>query len=149
MWSHKAQWLLAIVALLMVACGGSNKRHAEVHDIEGEVWSTTEEFTYTNEDSLATRDISIVVRYSMDYVADSVPMRVMTISPDSLVLEEPFTLHIPHLGDMRPAEHTFLYRRNVTLRSKGDYRFRLTPEHPVEGIAAVGIVISDNNPNNE
>lgn len=147
--SHIVCWLLAIGTLFMVACGSNDKRHSEMHDIEGEVWSTTEEFTYTNEDSLATRDISIVVRYSMDYVADSVTLRVMTISPDSLVFEEPFTLHIPHLGDMRPAEHTFLYRRNVTLRNKGDYRFRLTPEEPVEGIAAVGVVISDNNPNNE
>jgi hypothetical protein len=141
---------LAIVALsaLCVAC--NEPQHSiEMHDMDEAVWSNAEEFTYDNQDSLSKRDISIVVRYSMDYVADSVPRRVMTISPDALVLEEPFTLHIPHLGDMRPAEHTFLYRRNVTLRSKGDYRFRLTPEYPVEGIAAVGIVISDNNPNNE
>lgn len=149
MWCRKAQWLLAIVALLMVACGGSDKRHAEVHDIEGEVWSATEEFSYTNEDSLSRRDISIVVRYSMDYVADSVALRMMTISPDSLLFEEPFTLHIPHLGDMRPEEQTFVYRRGVTLKRKGDYRFRLTPEETVEGIAAVGVVISDNNPNKE
>lgn len=147
--SHIACWLLAMGALFMVACGGSAERHSEVHDIEGEVWSATEEFVYSNEDSLSQRDISIVVRYSMDYVADSVTLRVMTISPDSLLFEEPFTLHIPHLADMRPEEQTFVYRRNVTLRNKGDYRFRLTPEEPVEGIAAVGVVISENNPNNE
>ena len=147
--SHIACWLLAMGALFMVACGGSAERHSEVHDIEGEVWNAPEEFVYSNEDSLSQRDISIVVRYSMDYVAVSVTLRVMTISPDSLLFEEPFTLHIPHLADMRPEEQTFVYRRNVTLRNKGDYRFRLTPEEPVEGIAAVGVVISENNPNNE
>lgn len=147
--SRIAQWLLPIIALLMVACGGSGKRHADVHDIKGEVWSTTSEFPFMNEDSLSKRDIAIVVRYSMEYVADSVALKVMTISPDSMLLEEPFTLHIPHLADMRPREHTFVYRRGVILKRKGDYRFRLTPAEPVEGISAVGIVISENNSNNE
>lgn len=138
-----ARWLLPTVALLMVACGGGEKRHAEAHDIEGEVWDNTEEFVYNNQDSLAVRDIAIIVRYDMDYVADSVPLRILTISPDSLIYEEPFTLHIPHLADMYPEEHTFVYRRNVTLQRKGDYRFRITPETPVEGIMAVGMVLSD------
>ena len=139
-----ARWLLLpAVALFTVACGSGDKRHAEVHDIEGEVWNHTEEFVYNNQDSLAVRDIAITVRYDMDYVADSVPLRILTISPDSLIYEEPFTLHIPHLADMYPEEQTFIYRRNVTLRNKGDYRFRITPEAPVEGIMAVGMVVSD------
>ncbi|MBR2429019.1 MAG: hypothetical protein IKB15_03465 [Alistipes sp.] len=138
-----ARWLLPTVALLMVACGGE-RRHAEAHDIEGSVWDYTEEFVYSNDDSLAKRDISIVVRYDMEYVADSVALSILTISPDSLLYEEPFTLHIPHLADMYPEEHSFVYRRNVTLQRKGDYRFRLTPEARVEGIKAVGLVVSDN-----
>lgn len=138
-----ARWLLAVAAPLVVACGGGDKRHAEVHDIEGEVWDHTEEFVYSNNDSLMRRDISIVVRYDMDYVADSVPLRILTISPDSLLYEEPFTLHIPHLADMYPEEQSFVYRRDVVLQRKGDYRFRITPESPVEGIMAVGMVVSD------
>lgn len=136
------RWMILPLLLLVVACGGT-ERKAVVHDIEGEVWSEAEEFSYTNEDSLSKRDISIVVRYSMPYVADSLPLRVLTISPDSMLLDEPFTLHIPHLADMYPEEHTFVYRSNVVLRRKGDYIFRLTPDNPVEGIAAVGIVVSE------
>lgn len=141
--SKIVRWLILPLMVVVVACG-STERKAEAHDIVGEVWSEAEEFTYTNEDSLSRRDLSIVVRYSMPYIADSLPLRILTISPDSMLLEEPFTLHIPHLADMYPEEHTFVYRRNVVLGLKGDYLFRLTPEHPVEGISAVGLVVSDN-----
>ena len=136
------QWLILPLMVAVVACGGT-ERKAVVHDIEGEVWSEAEEFRYTNEDSLSKRDLSIVVRYSMSYVADSLPLRVLTISPDSMLLEEPFTLRIPHLADMYPEEQSFVYRSNVVLRRKGDYIFRLTPEYPIEGISAVGIVVSE------
>lgn len=136
------RWLILPLMVAVVACGGT-ERKAVVHDIEGEVWSEAEEFRYTNEDSLSKRDLSIVVRYSMSYVADSLPLRVLTISPDSMLLEEPFTLRIPHLADMYPEEQSFVYRSNVVLRRKGDYIFRLTPEHPIEGISAVGIVVSE------
>ena len=136
------RWLILPLMVAVVACGGT-ERKAVVHDIEGEVWNEAEEFRYTNEDSLSKRDLSIVVRYSMSYVADSLPLRVLTISPDSMLLEEPFTLRIPHLADMYPEEQSFVYRSNVVLRRKGDYIFRLTPEHPIEGISAVGIVVSE------
>lgn len=136
------RWLILPLMVAVVACGGT-ERKAVVHDIEGEVWSEAEEFRYTNEDSLSKRDLSIVVRYSMSYVADSLPLRVLTISPDSMLLEEPFTLRIPHLADMYPEEQSFVYRSNVVLRRKGDYIFRLTPEYPIEGISAVGIVVSE------
>ena len=136
------RWLILPLMVAVVACGGT-ERKAVVHDIEGEVWSEAEEFRYTNEDSLSKRDLSIVVRYSMSYVADSLPLRVLTISPDSMLLEEPFTLRIPHLADMYPEEQSFVYRSNVVLRRNGDYIFRLTPEYPIEGISAVGIVVSE------
>lgn len=131
-----------VVALVSVACSSST-RSVEMHDQESAVWSRVEEFYYDNNDSLARRDIAIVVRYDKGYVADSVPMRILTISPDSLVVEEHFTLQIPHLADMRPEEHTFIYRSNAVLRHKGRYTFRLTPEIPTEGISSVGIVISE------
>jgi hypothetical protein len=136
------RWLIVPLLIVVVACGGT-ERKAVVHDIEGEVWSEAEEFRYTNEDSLTKRDISIVVRYSKPYVADSLPLKVLTISPDSMLLDEPFTLHIPHLADMYPEEQSFVYRSHVVLGRKGDYIFRLTPDNPVEGIAAVGIVVSE------
>lgn len=120
-------------------------RSVEISDTENDKWSTVEEFYYDNVDTLTRRDISIVVRYGHGYTADSVAMSILSISPDSMVFEETFTLRIPRLGDMRPAEHTFLYRRNVLLSKEGRYTFRLKPDAVVEGISSVGLVISEVN----
>lgn len=132
--------VVAVVMLMMTACGGE-VRNIEVHDTEAKVWAAAEEFVYNNSDTLSRRNIAIMVRYDGDYVAKEVPMRILTISPDSMVLEEKFTLRIPQLADMRPEEHMFKYRSNVLLRRKGEYRFRLTPDEPVMGIASVGIIV--------
>lgn len=129
-------------ALVVVSCQESN-RTVEMHDMETSAWESAEEFVYDNCDSLAERDISIVVRYDNGYVADSVSLSVLTISPDSMVVEEPFTLHIPRIRAVRPEEQTFLYRSRVVLSRKGEYRFRLTPDTLVEGIASVGIIVEE------
>lgn len=134
---------LAFVVVALVSCSNAG-RNVEVHDVDGCMWSGAEEFAYSNTDSLSKRDISIVVRYGKGYVADSVALRILSISPDSMVFEEPFTLYIPRVAEVRPQEQTFAYRRNVVLGTKGEYRFRLTPQHPVEGISSVGIVIDGN-----
>ncbi|MBP3547809.1 MAG: hypothetical protein J6J64_03955 [Alistipes sp.] len=134
-------WML-IVALAAVSCRGTGQS-VEMHDTEQSTWSRSEEFVYINEDSVSQRDIALVVRYGSGYVADSVALTILSISPDSMVVEEPFTLHIPHLGDMRPAEQRFTYRRRVVLGHKGEYLFRLSPTVPVEGISSVGIAITE------
>ncbi|MBO5698177.1 MAG: hypothetical protein J6R90_07285 [Alistipes sp.] len=133
--------LLAVVAIAM-ACN-TTPRTVEVIDHEGSVWSSAEEIYYTNQDSLLKRDIKIVVRYDRTYKADSIALRVLTVAPDSMVLEEPFVLRVPRLNDLRPEEQTFVYRSNVVLKHKGDYLFRLTPETAVEGIASVGLIIEE------
>lgn len=135
---------LAIVTLsaLCVAC--NEPQHSiEMHDMDEAVWSNAEEFTYDNQDSLSKRDISIVVRYGSDYVADSVSLRILAISPDSLVTEEPFTLRIPRIKEVRPEEQTFLYRKDVVLGRCGEYTFRITPDTLVEGISSVGLMIGE------
>lgn len=135
---------LAIVVLsaLCVAC--NEPQHSiEMHDMDEAVWSNAEEFTYDNQDSLSKRDISIVVRYGSDYVADSVSLRILAISPDSLVTEEPFTLRIPRIKEVRPEEQTFLYRKDVVLGRCGEYTFRITPDTLVEGISSVGLMIGE------
>ncbi|MBO5889902.1 MAG: hypothetical protein J6Q28_00540 [Alistipes sp.] len=133
-----------VVVLLMVGCA-SPQRSVEMHDTEHSVWSESEDFYYDNTDTLSQREISVVVRYGMGYVADSVALSILCVSPDSLVVEEPFTLHIPHLSDMRPEVQSFPYRRNVVLGKKGRYLFRLRPHESVEGISSVGLVIGENN----
>lgn len=134
--------VLGLITLMMVGCG-SEERTVEVHDTEAKIWSESENFKYDNTDTLHRRQILITVRYDGDYVEEEVPMTILTVSPDSMVLEEKFTLRIPQLADMRPEEHTFTYRNNVLLKRKGTYHFRLTPELPAEGIAAVGLIIDE------
>ena len=135
---------LAIVAFasLMVACN-EQSHTIEMHDMAKSVWSTAEEYHYDNADSLSKRDISIVVRYGADYVADSVNLRILAISPDSMVTEERFTLRIPRIKEVRPEEQTFLYRKDVVLGRCGEYTFRITPDTLVEGISSVGLMIGE------
>lgn len=142
MWRRVLSIAVAIVAVAMVACGGES-RSVEMHDTESMVWFQAEEFEYDNSDTLSRRNLSITVRYDGKYVASEVPMTILTVSPDSMVLEERFTLRIPQLADMRPDENTFIYRKNVLLKRKGTYKFRLTPDGPVEGIASVGIIVDE------
>ena len=133
---------LALIVAIMVACS-TTQRSVEMHDNERNQWAEYEDFYYDNTDTLGKRDIAIAVRYNNGYVADSVALSILCVSPDSLVSEEPFTIHIPHLADMRPEVQTFPYRRNVILGTKGRYLFRLRPDNAIEGISSVGIVISD------
>lgn len=142
MWRRVLSIAVTIVAVAMVACGGES-RSVEMHDTESMVWFQAEEFEYDNSDTLSRRNLSITVRYDGKYVASEVPMTILTVSPDSMVLEERFTLRIPQLADMRPDENTFIYRKNVLLKRKGTYKFRLTPDEPVEGIASVGIIVDE------
>lgn len=130
------------MALFVVACANAN-RSVMMNDTDHTLWSEYEDFYYDNTDTLAKRDIAIVVRYGKGYVADSVALSILCVSPDSLVSDEPFTIHIPHLADMRPEVQTFPYRRNVVLVTEGRYLFRLRPESAVEGISSVGLAISD------
>ncbi|MBO5881702.1 MAG: hypothetical protein J6Q21_00515 [Alistipes sp.] len=135
---------VVVVAMAMVVVSCKETQHSvKMHDMETSVWGAVEEFVYDNSDSLSKRDLSIVVRYGSGYVADSVNVRVLAISPDSMVVEEPFTLRIPRIKEVRPMEQTFLYRRNVVLGRKGEYRFRITPDTIVEGISSVGIMVGE------
>lgn len=132
----------SLLVAMLASCGGAN-RSVTMHDTESSVWSEAEEFTYVNSDTLYRRDISITLRYDGGYVQESIPLTVLTISPDSMVLEEEFTLHVPRLADMRPDEHTFPYRKQALLRRSGEYRFRLTPKEPIEGVLSVGIIVDE------
>lgn len=133
---------MAIVVVLMVACR-SNEHIVEVHDQPSAGWEGVEEFCFMNDDTLSMREIAVVLRYDRKDVADSVALNIVTISPDSLVLSEDMTLRIPRLGNLRPAEQSFPYRRGVVLQRKGEYRFRLTPHATVEGVGSVGLLITN------
>ena len=143
MFARLRNTLVAVVMCAVVASCSGTGRSVEMHDTERSVWATTEDFVYDNVDTLARRDISVVVRYGTGNIDNAVALTILSIAPDSMVVAEPFTLHIPPLGDMRPKEHTFIYRRNVVLSQRGEYLFRLQPSAAVEGISSVGIVITE------
>ena len=134
--------IVAVVMMLIaiISCGGS-EHSVDMHDSDARGWSGVEEFVYDNSDTLSPHTISIVLRYCNQEVSDSLALRIMAVSPDSLVVEEPFTLYIPRLGELRPAEHSFTYRSNVIFSKMGKYRFRLTPESEYRGIGSVGVMI--------
>ena len=135
---------LALVAMSMLAVACNEQRHSvDMHDMQRCTWNGAEEFVYLNTDSLSKRDISIVVRYGSDYVADSVSLRILAISPDSMVTEEPFTLRIPRIKEVRPEEQTFLYRKDAVLGRCGAYKFRITPDTIIEGVSSIGIMIGE------
>ena len=134
--------VVVVVAAMGIACRGE-QRAIEVHDQPTRGWEGVEEFVFQNDDSLSMREIAVVLRYDRGDVADSVALNILTISPDSLVLSEDMTLRIPRLGDMRPAEQSFIYRRGVVLQRKGEYRFRLTPQARVEGVSSVGLLVTN------
>lgn len=104
-------------------------------------WEQGVQVAFENEDTLALRDLHIVVRYNDRFVGDTLRLAVRTTAPDSLVFQEPFTLVIPRghhpaaLGD----EATILYRRNVVFDKAGRYRVSFTPVVPVDGVEAIGI----------
>ena len=85
MWRLLKSVSVFVVVLVMVGCA-TPQRSVEMHDMEHSLWSESEDFYYDNTDTLAKREISVVVRYGMGYVADSVALRVFCVSPDSLVV---------------------------------------------------------------
>ena len=145
----KIYYIVATMIMMLAVACNAPQRSVVMHDTPNDRWDISEEFYYDNSDSLTRRDIAITVRYGKGYVADSVAMSILCVAPDSLVVEEPFTLHIPHIGDLRPEEHTFVYRRNAVLSTKGRYIFRLTPHNAVEGISSVGLIISESHNSND
>jgi hypothetical protein len=131
-----------VVVVLTVACRGE-QHSVEVHDQPTTGWEGVEEFTFVNEDTLSMREIAVVLRYDRREVVDTLPINIVTISPDSLVLSENMTLRIPRLGDMRPAEQSFPYRRGVVLQRSGEYRFRIKPRALAKGVGSVGLLITN------
>ena len=71
MWHLLKSLSVFVVVLVMVGCA-TPQRSVEMHDMEHSLWSESEDFYYDNTDTLARREISVVVRYGMGYVADSV-----------------------------------------------------------------------------
>lgn len=132
----------AACALWLAACG-SHGTTVEMNDMAGWRWSQAEDFTLANDDTLSLRDLSIVLRYNREFDADSIVVDITTLSPDSLRLDERFTLHVPPTDEVRPVERIFPYRRNARLMRQGIYRFTVSPVGEITGVESVGLMTDD------
>ena len=56
-----------------------------------------------NADTVTPRDLYIVVRYNDSFRDDTLRLTIRTISPDSLVFEESYTLGLPPAGTRQPS----------------------------------------------
>ena len=112
-----------------------------VTDTGGGTWSESAEIEIPNADTVTPRDLYIVVRYNDSFRDDTLRLTIRTISPDSLVFEESYTLGLP--PRRHPAalaeEASVPYRRHVIFPDSGIYRMAFTPAMPVRGVEAIGI----------
>ncbi len=129
----------AACTLLFAACS-SHGTTVEMNDMAEYRWSEAAHFSVDNDDTLSLRDLSVVLRYNRELKADSITVAITTLTPDSLRLEERFTLHVPRTNEVRTVERIFPYRRNARLMKPGVYRFTISPDDEITGVESVGLI---------
>ena len=131
--------IIAIAGMLVTSC--LSPHQTVVTDTGGGTWSESAEIEIPNADTVTPRDLYIVVRYNDSFRDDTLRLTIRTISPDSLVFEESYTLGLP--PRRHPAalaeEASVPYRRHVIFPDSGIYRMAFTPAMPVRGVEAIGI----------
>lgn len=134
---------LVVAILLALVLGGCASPHqSSAEDVSPLSWEEAVEFTLPNSDTLTLREVEIYLRGNQRFAEDSLTVRLLLLTPDSLGYAEPFTLVIPHATPSPVArEVTIPYRSRVRFTRLGDYRLRITPTRPVKGLEAVGINI--------
>lgn len=131
--------IIAIAGMLVTSC--LSPHQTVVTDTGGGTWSESAEIEIPNADTVTPRDLYIVVRYNDSFRDDTLRLTIRTISPDSLVFEESYTLGLPprrHLAALAE-EASVPYRRHVIFPDSGIYRMAFTPAMPVRGVEAIGI----------
>lgn len=126
-------------ALLLGGCIASHR--AVVTDVDSRAWSDTAQLTFPVDDTLHLSDLHFFLRYNDRFSADTLPVGVIVLSPDSLSVSERVTLRIRR--GTGPAamgrEADIPYRRRVRFSRRGEYRVLVVPDTTVRGIEAVGI----------
>ena len=130
-----------------MAIGCVSPHQSAVTDVNPIRWDRKAEIHMPNTDTVTLRDASIFLRCNDRFVEDTLTIRITTLTPDSLRVEEPFLLVIPRSES--PAalmrEVVVPYRRRILFTRSGDYRCIVTPTRPIRGIEAVGINIEKSN----
>ena len=135
--------LLLAGTAIAVSGGCAQPGRSYVADVDPQGWGTGTVLTLPNDDTLTMYDLEIFLRCNDRFAEDTLTLRIETITPDSLHVEE--FLHVPFPQSQTPAavarETKVPYRRRVLLRQSGDYRMILTPTRRVRGVEAVGATL--------
>lgn len=128
-----------LIACGLVGCIAPER--AVVADVSPTWWQKSAQLSYHHQDTLARLELRLFLRLDDRFKEDTLTLKVITYSPDSLFTREYHRLVIPSRRVATPLQRVveIPYRRGVQLRKAGDYRFRLMPTRPIEGVEAVGI----------
>lgn len=145
MMRHMRRRLFAATAVLLlsVTAGCASDSRSAAADVNPAGWATGAEIVFPNADSLARYDATLFLRCNDRFAEDTLTVRITVTTPDSLRSEELFLLAIPRTPSPAPLvrEAAVPYRRAVSFRRTGDYRFTVTPTRPIRGVEAVGLTI--------
>lgn len=135
---------LAAIAL----CGCEAPAQLSVADVDPHSWQEAATLVIGNRDTLTLRDIDLFVRSTGQFAEDTLSVRIVSLSPDSLRCEERVLLTIPPCT--RPAarlrESTTPYRHRALLPRSGCYRLTIVPLRPARGIEAIGVRLAPSVP---
>lgn len=129
---------------LLLAGGCTTQEQAYVTDVTAFDPDHTAIVRMENHRANSYGELKIFLRTDDRFTEDSLTVRVVTFTPDSLRTEELHRLILPRPKRINALKQILEipYRRSVRLRHEGTYYFSLTPTRSVAGIEAVGIRFS-------
>lgn len=136
------------MALLLTA-GCSVPTEVHVTDTASESWSEAAELEWTNTDTLALRDLALVLRTDDRFGEDTLTLYLGFTPPDSLRrYTERVVFRIPRYRTATAvrSENILPYRTAVRLADSGRYRLCIAPARTVRGVEAVGIRFAPHDP---
>ena len=133
--------LATLAAMLLWSCEAPVQ--LTVADVNPGGWEEAATIVIENRDTVALRDIELFVRSAGRFAEDTLSVRIVAHSPDSLRCEERLLLTIPQRARSatRIRERVTPYRRRAVLPRTGPYRLTIAPVRPAHGIEAVGVRI--------
>ncbi len=131
---------IALMSLALVGCAPHGQ--VGINDVPTKGWSSPTQISITNSDTISQRQIIILVRHNNSIEGDSISVELKAMSPDSITYSEQLTLRLDK-GQLSSASRTLseIPYRSARLDQSGTYHFTIEPQHPINGVGAVGINI--------
>lgn len=139
-WCRNVQ--LSIIAVIaMMGCVAPQS--VEMEAVNPRAWREPSIILFENEDTLSLRRLSVALRYNHDFQHDTLAVRINVSLPDAGQFSERVVLRLRRNGTQAPVatSESVPYREHSLLAQKGNYIFTISPESPVRGIEAVGVVV--------